>query len=226
MSIRSRVSLANIVRHILLYGSTDGIRGHSADDRFGNAARQDGQADQSEEQVEPFPQHRCVVMPEEDVDAPQDSEGVHETAQCPAEAIDDATFPVQVGKQLEAGARYHADENPRHKADDKAPHISMRGPEHVEWSKDKCHERVWRCERPDQEAEQAGERPHTGARAGAEKDGRDDDGDHAERRDDRPHRRKGAERCKADQSLNSEKHGELGQSDSFSFKRCFHAKPP
>ncbi len=212
--------------HILLYGSTDGIRGDPADYRFGNAARQDGQADQSEEQVEPFPQHRCIVMPEEDVDTPQDSQGVHETAQRSAEAVDDATFPVQAGKQLEAGARYHADQYPRYETDDQAPHISMCGPEHVERSEDKRDQRVWRCERPDQEAEQAGERPHTGARAGAEKDGRDDDGDHAERRDDRSHRRKGAERCKADQSLNSEKHGELGQSDSFSFKRCFHAKPP
>jgi len=214
------------VLHILLYGPTDGIRGDSADYRFGDTACQNGQADQSKKQVEAFPQHRCVVMPEEDVDAPQDPQGVRETAQRPAEAIDDAAFPVQVGKQLEAGARYHADENPRHKANDKAPHISSRGPERVERGKDKRNERVWRGERPDQEAEQAGECPHTGARAGAEKDGRDDDGDHAERRDDRSHRRKGAERCKADQSLNSEKHGELGQSDSFSFKRCFHAKPP
>ena len=226
MSIRPRGSLANIALHVPPEGSTDGVRGHSADYRFGDTVGQYGQADQSEKQVEAFPQHRCVAMPEEDVDAPQDPKGVHETAQHATKPVCKTAFPVQAGKQLEAGARYHADEDPRHKADDKAPHISMRGPEHVEWSEDKCHERVWRCECPDQEAEQAGERSHTGACAGAEKDGRDDDGDHAERRDDRPHRRKGAERCKADQSLNSEKHGELGQSDSFSFERCFHAKPP
>ena len=196
--MRPRVSLANIVLHMLLYGPAYGIRGDSADHRFGDTACQNGQADQSEKQVEPFSQYRCVVMPEEDVDASQDPQGVGETAQRPAEAVDDAAFPVQEGKQLEAGARYHADENPRHKANDKTPHISSRGPEHVERRKDKRDQRVRRCERPDQEAEQAGERPHTGACAGAEKDGRDDDGNHTEGRDNRSHRRKGAERCEAD----------------------------
>ena len=130
-------ALVKIVLHILLYGSADGVCGHPSNDRFGDTARQDGQADQPEKQVEPFPQHRCIAMAKEDVDAAQDPKSVREAAQRAAKPIDDATLPSQAGKQVEAHARYHADENPRHKANNKAPHISSRGPERVEWGKDK-----------------------------------------------------------------------------------------
>lgn len=212
--------------HVFLERAADGVRGDSTNDRFGDATRQDGQANQSEKQVEAFSQHRCVVVPEEDVDASQNPQGVHDAAQRSAEAVDNAASPLQTGKQMEAGTCYHADQDPRHKTDDKAPHIPMRGPESVERGEDERNERVWWGERPDQQAEQTCERAHGSARTGTQKDSRDDDRDMGECCDDRSDGRKRSERSEADHSLNGEKHGKLGQHKGSIPKRFLQRVPP
>jgi hypothetical protein len=165
-------------------------------------------------------------VPEEDVDASQDPKGVHEAAQCPTETINGTLLPVETGEQMEARARYDTDEDPRHKADGEAPHITVRGAEPVERRKDKRDQRVRRHECPHQEAEQAGERAHGGARTRAKHDSCDDDGYHRESRDDGPHCGKRAERSEADHSFNSEKQSKLCQRKSSSSKRCLHNTPP
>lgn len=210
--------------HVPLYGPAHGVGGEPADDGLGDAAGQNSQPNQTEKQVEPFAQDRCIAVAKEDVDTAEDPKRVRQTAQSPAEAVDDSALPLQAREQMETGPCNNTDQDPWHEANDETPDIAGR----IEGREDKRYcGRGWRWhERPNQQAEQAGECTHGCPCARAQKDCCDDDGDHGKGRYDRPDRWKGAQRREADHSFDGKEHRKLCQDKSPVAERCVHEQPP